>query len=173
MIDANTKEYKEDNGKVTGVKLEIAAVPNSLYYVETLTLIDEKTALGKTVCTFFVEGQKHKCWLGYPFANDGNFQNKLAVGGGNNEHVIVNGFDPKRDIGPLCIYVGDEKGNCISDIVRGLGLPNKHHISFVVGFKKRESITQPPSTDLESRVLKLEKQIQSILKAFVQMQGDF
>lgn len=173
MIDANTKEYKELNGKVVGIKLMVVLTPNQLYKVETLTLIDENTALGKTVCTFFVEEQKHKCFLGFPFASDGNFKNRLPVGGSNNEHVITNGFNPSNgNFGPLSIYVGDERGNCISEIVTGLGLPNNHHVSFVVGFKKINSTTTETPSDLTTRVLRLEKQMQVLIKTLELMQGD-
>lgn len=169
MIDANTKEYREVNGKVTGIKLQIYQTPNQKYYVDTLALVDENTANGKTICTFFVEGQKHKCWLGYPFSGD--FVNRLPPGGSKNEHVISNGFNPKDgNFGPLSIYVGDEKGNVISEIVRGFGLPNNHHVSFVVGYKLSTGIEQPK--DLESRVVRLEKQMQILLDAFEQMQGE-
>lgn len=177
-IDQNTKQYKEINGKVIGVKLEIVPVLNQQYRVETLTLIDENTARGKTVATFFVEGQKHKCMLGYPFAKDGNFQNKLAVGGSNNEHIITNGFNPNNSIGPLSIFVADERGNCISEIVTGLGLPNNHHVSFVVGFKKEVEVGIPDTDtpietgDLQGRILRLENKFRILEKCFQDMIGE-
>lgn len=178
MIDQNTKEYREQNGKVAGIKLEIYKVPNQQYYVDTLSLIDENTARGKTIATFYVEGQGHKCFLGYPFTFDGKFQNKLSVGGTNNEHIISNGFSPNIDIGPLSIYVGDERGNCISEIVRGLGLPNRHHVSFVVGYKKVSSIPITPpdkpveTGDLQDRVTRLEKQMNILINTLELMQGE-
>lgn len=162
MIDHNTTKFTEDRGKVTGVKLEIIPLPNQQYFIDTLTLIDENSARGKTVCTFFVEGQNHKCMLGYPLAKDGKFANKLSVGGSNNEHVISNGFNPLIGIGPLSIFVADEKGNCISEIVTGLGLPNNHHVSFVVGYKKAGSISYPTTNNLEDRVLVLETQLKKL-----------
>lgn len=164
-IDKNTTKYEEKNGRVTGVKLEIITPPGYQYVVDTLVLIDENTAMGKTVATCYVEGSE-KCYLGYPLSNDGNFQNVLNPNH-KNEHIISNGYNPQYGLGPLSIFVGDGDRKCISQIVNGFGLPNKHHVSFVVGFKKA-GVIQPPNENeeiiiLKNRVKFLEGKIEMII----------
>lgn len=150
MIHNNTKKYSQSNGLVTGVELLIEEIPNSKYKVKHLRLIDEVEAKGKTIAYCKSPSQLYLCW---PYRKGHtSFENEVKIG---SEAVISNGFNPP-DYGWLAIKT--ENG----DVVGGLGLPFKHHVSFEIEFEQR-TITEPDKpSDLEKRVELLESRVKHI-----------
>lgn len=162
-LSQNCQGYKQDaSGKVIGVQLGITLIPNSKYEVYSAELIDENNAGGNTVaiCTVLDKNnvptgeQVRLTWAGSepPFADSG------LAGNGRNEHMIANGYNPPA-IGPLALHTGGFN-QPTSDIVYGLGLPFKHHVSFRIVFREKGAITTPPTdSTLEARIKKLEETV--------------
>lgn len=158
----NCRAYSQDaSGLVTGIELGITTIANSKYEVYAVNLIDEKSAGGQTIATCQVLDkngintgeQVRLTWAGKqpPFADSG------ISGSGNNVHVISNGFSPPS-VGPLALHTGGFN-TPTSDIVWGLGLPFRHHVSFHVIFREKGAIVTPPidNSDLTNRVAALEQ----------------
>lgn len=155
MIDPRSENCKrfsmDSSGKITGVELGITEIPNAKYRVYSVSLIDENSANGQTVATCQVLDKRgistgeqvRLTWAGTkpPFSNSG------LSGSGNNVHVIVNGYKPP-EIGPLALHVGGFNAPT-SDIVYGLGLPFKHHVSFNVVFMEKSDTDIPMTPDPE------------------------
>jgi len=157
----NCQGFSQDaSGKVTGIELGITKVENAKYEVYSVRLRDETEAVGQTIAACSVLDrngintgiQVRLAWPGKgPIFDDSGLP-----GNPNSTHVISNGFSPPA-LGPLALYVGAFNAP-ISDIVYGLGLPFKHHVSFDVVFREKGSTipVDPPPTDLAARVAKLE-----------------
>ena len=144
----NCQAYSTDaNGLVTGVKLGITPVAGATYEAVKVELIPESAAQGQTVAKCSVLDKDglptaipvRMAWpgAGPTFAESG------LPGNLNNEHFISNGYDPRTSIGPLALYVGPHNA-AQSDIVYGFGLPDKHHVSWIVVFKEKGAIVPPP-----------------------------
>lgn len=142
---ANCRGFELDgNGKVSGIQLVFVEKPATKYRLVRVNMLDEASAAGNTVATFSVldgEGIEaaEKVYLAWPFPD---CNNRALPGNPNRQHMIMNGFNPPN-IGPLAIYVGDDQGNPISDIIGGLGLPLKRHVSFTMVFKERAAAPDP------------------------------
>lgn len=157
MLHNNTKKFTTENGLVTGIELQVYDVPNQEYVISHLRLIDEEEANGRTIAYCSSTDGRGDFYLSFPWRpGDTNFQNSIAVGGSNGQHVITNGYSPP-DLGWLAIHMGKKP---ISQIVGGLGLPFNRHVSFEIVFTPKDSIV-PPSTDLEARVLRIENFLNS------------
>lgn len=139
---ANCRGYHLDaSGKVDGVLLEYRTQPSSLYELVKAELIGEAEAAGNTVATCIVLDRNgvqasERVYLAWPWpVLDGG---KLLPGNPNGQHMVTNGYDAARgDIGPLALYIGDEKGDVISDAIGGLGLPNNRHVCYRVTWRER------------------------------------
>lgn len=156
MSDPRAENCKQfglsSDGKVIGVELGITKIPNAKYEIYRVSLIDENAANGQTVASCQVLDKNHVVtgeqvrltWAGKepPFSDSG------LSGSGNNVHVIVNGYNPPS-IGPLALHTG-AFNNPTSDIVYGLGLPYKHHVSYNVTFiEKSKDEVVPEAHDEE------------------------
>jgi hypothetical protein len=148
----NCKAFHVDGGgKVDGVLLEYAARPSAMYELVYVKLISEALAGGSTVASFAVYDKSgvavsEVVWLAWPWPSlsDG----KLPPGNANGQHMIVNGFNAAGgEIGPLAMYVGDAKGNIISDVIGGLGLPNNRHVCYQMAWKERGGVNPPDPGD--------------------------
>jgi len=144
MIEENTKQFKMEEGKVTGVELFIEKVPNSIYKITELSLIDETEAKGRTIA--FCESPS-QLFLCYPYRKGRtSFENEIPVG---KEIVISNYYNPP-DYGWLAIKT--EEG----DVIGGLGLPYNRHVSFNVKFERQHIVSPPQPSDLETRIKNIE-----------------
>lgn len=147
----NCKAYKEVGGLVMGVELVYVPVPTSKYQLVKAELIDEPTngVGGPTVANCVVLDKDNiqtgeRVWMAWewPGMKDGH----LLPGNPNGQHMITNGYTPPV-LGPLGLYVGDAQHNPISDLIGGVGLPKKHHVSFRFTWKERGSTPEPPDPD--------------------------
>ena len=143
----NCQAFSQDaSGKVTGIQLGVTKVENALYEVYSVRLRDEIEAVGQTIAACQVLDangintgiQVRLTWPG----SQPPFQDSGLPGNPTNVHMIANGFNPPA-IGPLALHVGEFNAP-ISDIVFGLGLPFKHHVSFDVVFRIKGSVIVPP-----------------------------
>jgi len=134
------------DGKVTGIELGITKVEGALYEVYSVRLRDEVAAVGQTIAACSVVDhngintglQVRLAWPGKgPIFDDSGLP-----GNPNNTHMVANGFTPPN-LGPLALYVGAFNAP-ISDIVYGIGLPLKHHVSFDVVFREKVTVVDPP-----------------------------
>lgn len=172
-VAAQTTDPRTDNAKafhtnsaglVDGVELVYQERPWTTYQIVQARLVDEQSAAGNVVAKFVVvdcngvplSENVYLAWA-WPELLDG----KSLPGNQNNEHMIYTPYNPP-DIGPLALYVGDAKGNINSDVIGGLGLPFKRHVSYYVAFKKRCGVnvvtpaptvraTPSPTPDLDVR----------------------
>jgi hypothetical protein len=134
-------------GMVDGVELVYQERPDTKYQLVQARLVDEASAGGNTVAKFVVidcygTPTSENVYLAWPWPGmDGG---KLLPGNQNSEHMIMNYYVPPN-IGPLAIYVGDSQGRIISDVVGGLGLPAKRHVSFYLAFRQRCSAPATPT----------------------------
>lgn len=150
----NCRGYAENGGKVTGVKLTYLPAPEARFELVRVDLVDEVAAQGNTVATVHVLDEngvpvRVNCYLGWPWEGwrfPRRLENRLLPGNPNvpYQHVITNGYNPGgtgagAKPGPLAIYLGDQQGQPISDVIGGLGLPKKHHVSFDLVFKARSN----------------------------------
>lgn len=138
------------SGLVEGVELVYHPVPSAMYELVRVELLDEQTARGETVaaCTVLDRGgleTGEKVWLAWawPELKDG----KLLPGNVEGKHMIGSGYDPTQGPGPLALYVGDAAGNPISDIIGGLGLPWKRHVSYKAVWRERVEPSNGPGGD--------------------------
>lgn len=126
-------------GRVVGVELQVEARPWTSYELVQARLIDENAAGGNTVASYVVVDCfgtpiSENVYLAWPWPTlDGG---KLLPGNQNAQHMVTNGYSPPA-LGPLAVYVGDAQGRINSDVVGGLGLPFKRHVSFFLAFKRR------------------------------------
>jgi hypothetical protein len=146
---ANCKAYHVNtSGLVDGVELQYAVLPSAPYELVRVELIDEPTngVGGPTVAFFEVltkDGIKtaERVVLAYPWPDCTN----RMMPGTPGEHMITNGYNPP-DIGPLALYPVDASGRTIGDLIGGLGLPYKHHVSYRLTWKERGTTPTPPPT---------------------------
>ncbi len=118
--------------KVIGVELTYLPAPTAPYELVKAELIDEETARGQTVAGIHVLDAaglpaQVQCFLAWPWEgwqHPNHFDNRLLPGNTNYpyQHIITNTYDPDRP-GPLAIFIGDQHGNVLSDVIGGLGLP--------------------------------------------------
>lgn len=180
MLAENCREFRMNpEGKVIGVQLGITPVPGSKYEVYRVELVDETKSNDNTVASCYVLDSngidtRFPATLGWP-GQGPTFSNSLLPGNPNNQHVISNGYVPPK-VGPLSIFVGPKEAPT-SDIVYGFGLPLNRHVSYTVIFRERGSIvvppdpTDPPTGDLTSRVIELEKWRKSVTDFFGGREG--
>ncbi len=144
----NAKAFHvNSNSQVDGIELVYQERPWTAYQLVQARLVDEASSGGNTVAKYVVvdcygtpiSENVYLAWA-WPELIGGS----TLPGNQNSEHMIVNGFSPPA-IGPLAIYVGDSKGAVISDVIGGLGLPFKRHVSFYLAFRKRCAV-QPTVT---------------------------
>lgn len=151
-LDPNCTEVKVDaNNKVVGVKLGITPIQDAKYEVYAVRLKDEYEANGETVANCSVLDKNGistglQVRLAWPGAGP-LFENSALPGNQQNIHVITNGYDAWKSMGPLAIFVGGHNAPQ-SDIVFGLGLPWNRHVSFVVTFKEKGAVLPPPEDEL-------------------------
>lgn len=165
MIHDNTKKFSANsNGLIESVKLFIEDVPNQQYIVSHLRLISEieQGIGGKTEAICTSSDGRSDFYLSYPYRiGTTKFQNTLSAGNSNGIHIITNGYN-HPDYGYLAIHIGREP---ISQIVGGLGLPFKHHVSFEIGFSlvgEKDPISNSEIEELNRRVEKIENYLRSI-----------
>ena len=149
----NCKAFHLDgSGKVDGVELAYREIPSAMYELYNVRLITEAAAGGATVASFAVydahgfavSENVYLAWA-WPDLKDG----KLLPGNQNNQHMIVNTYDPPA-LGPLAMFVGDDQGHIISDVIGGLGLPNHRHVSYQMAWRLRDTdhdVDPPPDPD--------------------------
>lgn len=160
----NCQGYAEKDGKVIGVQLGITPVPGAKYEVYSVSLVDENNSGGNTVAYCSVIDKNgvstgEEVRLTWP-GKDVPFQDSGLAGNGRNEHVISNAYNPPA-IGPLALHVGGFN-KPTSDIVYGIGLPFKHHVSYRVIFREKGAVTNPTTPadpDLLARINALEVQV--------------
>jgi hypothetical protein len=176
----NARQFTTEGGKVTGVELAYIPVAASKWELIQATLIDEVGAQGTTIARVMVKDKdgidaQVACYLGWPWKNwqaPAAFENKLLPGNVKYpyEHVISNGYEAPGSQGPLAIYIGDQQGNVMSDVIGGLGLPHKHHVSFHLVFRERSTsgvvpipVIQPDNNQASEIIVHL-KQIEAKLE---------
>lgn len=135
-----------------GVTLSLT--PNAKYKLVKAQYQDEVEAQGQH-CIWFVRLDKdgkqvaaNKCfmdWLGRNPKEDPASQAVLTPGGRANVPMYAN-LDITKKNGPYFGYVESEAA---SDVVRGMGLPEHHHVNFILTF--REGI--PPQTLEEAAIM--------------------
>lgn len=148
----NCRGYAEAGGKTTGVRLEYLPAPETTYELIRATLVDEAASQGNIVATVQVLDKDNiaarvNCYLAWPWRGwqfPQGFQEKLLPGNPNlpYQHMITNkynpgGFGASAEPGPLAIYVGDQNGAVISDVIGGLGLPGGRHVCYDLVFRER------------------------------------
>lgn len=150
---ANCRAFALQDNLVTSVELVYLAQPQTKYAITHVELIDERQAQGNTVAKYEVRNAAGDAlatpvYLAWPFPN---LEKYALAGNANNEHVIESEYAPPT-IGPLALLLRDASGQIISDVIGGLGLPFRHHISFSVSFRERGSAIpptggEPPTND--------------------------
>ena len=152
-LSDNCRAYADDGGKVTGVDLDYYPMPDTEYELLKCELVEEVQAHGETVAYISVYDENNlptqePVWLAWPYDIGGKlpsrFPHRLPPGNNHTpfEHMITNGYSPP-DKGPLAIYVGHTDGRYNSDVVAGVGLPYKHHVSFRLVYRKRTGVAPP------------------------------
>lgn len=145
---ANARAYQLDAaGRVVGVELVYDERPSTDYQLVQARLIDEASAGGNTVAKFAVVDClgtpiSENVYLAWPWPSMNH--GASLPGNQNSEHMITSPYTPP-DIGPLAVYVGDSAGRINSDVIGGLGLPNKRHVSYYLAFRKRCSTSPTPT----------------------------
>ena len=146
----NCRKFEQyPDGKIKSVELVIKKVPNAKYRVGNVRLIDETEAGGTIVTSCYVVNEKGMplgvpVTLAWPYPALSNF---AVPSNPNNQHPTTSPYNPPI-IGPLalCIREGD---TIVSDIIGGIGLPFKHHVSFSATFILNETPEpSPPVTPL-------------------------
>lgn len=133
-------------GQVVGMNLPYEARPATKYRIARAALIDEVQALGEHVCRFSVQDAQmipvtERVVLRWFDPDKG--ERRALPGNQDNKHVISSSFPSATAIGPLDILIEDAAGNIISDVWRGLGLPDKRHVCFEVAFVERTAGAEP------------------------------
>ena len=135
MIHDNTKHFRiDDKGKIVAVRLIIEDVPNQIYEVKTLRLIDEYESNGRTIAYCSTSDYREDIFLGWPYRQGYKSLATTAISNDNGEIPIINKFW-NNDYGWLAVHVGRLPE---SQIVGGLGLPLGHHVSFEIKWEKRD-----------------------------------
>jgi hypothetical protein len=182
----NAQGYSQDvDGKVTGVMLTHTPNPAARYELIQAALIDERSAQGQTVARVFVKDRNNldmvaTAYLAWPWVGwqpGQQFGNKLKPGNANYpyEHIITNGYNPPNP-GPLAIYIsemGDNSGTPASDVIGGIGLPFKHHVSYQLIFRERGAVVTPPTlppdddmTEVLAMLDRIEAKVDGIARHF-------
>jgi hypothetical protein len=166
----NCTGYREQNGLIMGVLLDIVPVPSTKYELVRVELIDEPTngIGGPTVAWFEVltkEGipTAERVVLAYPWPDCSNVLNPGTAG----QHMITNGYNPPNR-GPLALYPVDGQGNVIGDKVGGLGLPFNHHVSYRATWRERGGTTPDPDPEPggdNTEVVALLREIRDAIRA--------
>jgi hypothetical protein len=160
------------DGRVTGVELQYREVAGSRYQLISASLIDEAQAQGNTVATCNVVDANGlpvsaPVYLAWPWPG---LDNRLLPGNPDNRHMITNGYNPPN-IGPLALYVGDSKGNPISDVIGGLGLPLRRHVSYALVWRERAAAPEPepppddPDEPTDGETVRLLREMHDDLRA--------
>lgn len=142
---ANCRGALLDNGgKVIGVELVYVPIPTARYALLRVELIDEIAAQGNTVATCVVLDSNgvqtgETVFLAWPFPN---LANTARPGNPDGKHMITNGYTPPA-LGPLALFVGDQFGKPVSDVIGGLGLPLNHHVCFRATWQERSAVVEP------------------------------
>lgn len=160
-------------GMVTGVYLEVASILSSRYELVRAELVDEANAGGNTVATCAVLDANgiqtaetvYLAWP-YPSMSDG----KAPPGNPNNQHMMSGLTYNPPDMGPGALYVGDNSGAPISDIIGGLGLPFNRHVCYRLTWRERSPVAPDPEPDPETDpaiadVVALLREIRDLVKA--------
>lgn len=131
----NARRHWSNNGKVLAVHLQVHVLPDKLYRVTDVKLIDENEAGGNHYACVFQQGGSARVGLFMGYGGGLSFDGHLDHAPG--QEVIIDGdFDPP-DLGPLAIALIDDQGNIISDVVASLGLPFRHHVCYEMAFSRR------------------------------------
>lgn len=143
------------SGLIEGVELVYRPLPSSKYELRRVELIDEQGAQGETVAACVVLDRDgietgEKVWMAWAWPElDGG---RLLPGNVEGRHMITNGYDPTKGVGPLALYVGDAQGEPIGDVIGGLGLPWNRHVSFRAVWVERGATGAPESDAGEGEV---------------------
>jgi hypothetical protein len=167
----NCKRFAVNNmGKVIGVELIYIPMPNTKYQLYNVYLVDEISAVGRTVAKFNVINKNgipvyENVAMSYPWTgNINDLKYSLLPGNPNQEHIISNGYKPPEH-GPLAIHVGKTYAEINSDIIAGLGLPNNAHVSYQIVFIERDTSGEenpPPSSEIKEELKDIARAIYSI-----------
>lgn len=131
------------DSKVAGVYLAHHRNPDTRYYCARAKVLGEGDASGgQVVAKTWVYGKNKKpqeAWItlgiGYK-GDDQHFDDTARKYGSYIEHPTVNAYIPPN-LGPLAIFLTDENGTIISDVIGSLGLPYGRHISVEIDFRER------------------------------------
>jgi hypothetical protein len=137
------------DGRVDGVKLEYVPNPSTKYELIRCELIPEGDAGDTTVAHYQVLDKDNlmtgeRVYLAWPWPE---IKFRQLPGNANGQHMIINGYDAAAGkVGPLALFVGDAKGEIISDVIGGLGLPNNRHVCYRLVWRERGAgtVTPPP-----------------------------
>lgn len=162
MLDDNCKKFVVDsNSKVVGVELQIIPVEGAKFKIDNCRLENEYEAKGKTIAynTLPKSADGYRVALCYPYEGKPEFKNILFPGNDKGEHPIINEYSPPS-LGYLSLCIVDRDKKVVSDILRGLGLPYRRHVSFrVVWDFKDENNKDEPTTENELTVVELLKSL--------------
>lgn len=144
---ANCKAYADQGGMVTGVELQYVEVPAAKFQLINANLIDEQAAAGQTIAWYNVLDKNNvplyseKVYLAWPWPtlSDGKL-----LSGAPGQHMMSGLPYDLPNIGPGEIHIENEQGQLISDRIGGLGLPNRHHVSYQLTFKERGGVVPDP-----------------------------
>lgn len=151
---------KDDDGLVTGVELTVLPMLPGKYACKSVSLVDERSAGGNTNAKIMILDKAgapvfEKVYLAFPWDGESTtFANKALPGNTNYpvDHTIINEYWPPQR-GPLALFVGDDQGNINSDVVAGLGLPQRRHVCYNVVYQERGTVepelpVEPPDPGL-------------------------
>lgn len=129
------RSHASVDGKITCVWTQVHVLPDKPYRCTHVSVIGEASAGGQHVAIVAQRGGSEQVALFTGYGGDLDFDSIMVHAPGR-EIIIDGGFTPPN-LGPLAIALVDENGYLLSDVVASLGLPDNHHVNFVIEFTKR------------------------------------
>lgn len=168
----NARAFVVDaTGKVVGMELRWQSRPETAWELVQAVLIDEYQAMGNTVATYSAINEQGletpvNCYPYWPDAEPG--ANRALPGNPNRQHTITSKFPADGRVGPLGLYIGKDNGVIDSDTLYGLGLPDGHHVCFLMAWRKRGSTPggggEPVPSGDNSEIVTALREIRDVLK---------
>ena len=145
-----------------GVTYHPNSNPNAKWQLNAGLYQDEVEAQGNHIILFTVQDDKGKplpnvaCFVDWVGRDPGDVPTRVVTdsNGQNNVPIYAN-LDITKKNGPYFAYVENQN---VSDVVSGMGLPEHHHVNFLLTFGPK-IVTPPPTPTLQDAALAAAKSV--------------
>ncbi len=145
----------EFDPRLTELGIKVTETPNAKWKVTAVRYQNDQESGGKHHILFFPRDASNKpapgvaCVVDWPGRDDPQPFKAISDANGEANFPMYANLNPELKNGPYFAYLEAESA---SDIVRGMGLPVKHHVNFLITFAPATAVA-PPAQNIDQALI--------------------